>query len=105
MYHGMVTGYESRSDAQKITYIIIPSKIAVTHNTMVGFMSFLLAKHVCRSVLKCQDATSQMPMATAVNPNATWMKETMTVVSITLVPGEVKTVPKEGSITARIVIM
>jgi len=91
--------YPSSSFPQKVTYIATPSRMAMNHMAIVGFMSFLLPKQVLRSVLKCHEAASQMPSTTAMNPSATWVNEIMTIASSASVPGEVKKVLKEGIIT------
>jgi len=92
--------HESSNDVQKITYIITPSKIVTTHKTNVGRITFFLAKQFLRSVLKRQDATSQMPSATAMDPNAPCISVSITVASKTIVPGQLKNTLNEGPITA-----
>jgi len=86
-------------------YRMIPSEIAMTQIVSVGFISFLLEKHLCRSVFRCHEAVSQMPIATTINPSATCMNVIMTIGSMTNVPEKLKNVLKDGNITVSIVMM
>ena len=92
--------YLSSNSAQIVMYIVTPSKMAINHKAIVGFISLLLLKQVCRSVLKCHETASQMPSATVTNPNATWINEIMTIGLISIdVLGELVKLVKEGIIT------
>jgi len=85
-------------------YMSIPSKADATHKTNVGRIIFFREKQFLRSVLKCQDATSQMPSVTATSPDATWMSVIMTGASKNAIPGELNEILKEGPMTATTVI-
>ena len=92
--------YPSSNAAQMVMYIVTPSKMAMNHRASVGFISLLLLKQVCRSVLRCHEAAIQMPSDTVMKPNATWINEIMTIGSSPNdVPGELVKLVREGIIT------